>query len=798
MIPDSAEERQRLKMGDLQIQQLPKALPELSQSPPPSLFSLNSELETQDRGLDFYSSPFDNSFPYKGILSNERTFSSSSTASVSSFTDTSFTQNLRSAQQDSNKNSNDNFGLLTTSTPTRGPQNGSSAAADFHRLLDGGDFDGEFFPQGNQFNDSASTNAGVLGNKWESPTKSQNRFDFSFPTPDSSILTNGSGRDFDSDSSEHFMNSNNLQNLATQWNNGDVSSLLDNQLPESSSNAASALGNPVWNTSQVSANNVSDNDQQWDASILNRLSKQELLKFKAALKEKLDEYINNGNELFASQCQTAYMQVTEHLINNFLRVHDSEVAMANSNSNIASPNSLLGSPNPHVISPTSHNVSPLPLLPTPNESSFDRDRAFDRARMHRNATEYKVAPQTWHGILPPRNHRNATYSNKVFLGGLPWDIMENTLMHTFRAFGIIKIEWPGKDQVSSKLIKGYAYAIFENEKQVRHLLSNCTQDFTSSQEGKFFFKISSKKYRGKDVEVIPWGSTDSTFNQTCKIDAQRTIFVGALHGMVNAEALANIMNDLFGGVIFAGIDLDKNKYPIGSARVTFTNEESYMNAVESRYVFIKTARFTKKLQVDPYLEDHKCDVCDLQQGPYFCRETGCFHYFCRTCFQEAHATGDMATHEPIMRNHNNRQSYSPGGNAGVYTPSYNKWGNNQNVSSRFQNLNGNHHNMSDNYQGVNGNQQGGIGNHHNLNGNGLLHGNGTYNNLRHFGRIEPLQNGPNVHGKYNSGYHYGGPPRHGQQQQSMHHQQLQHNPQHQQFTQKYIGQVGHRQQQTRW
>lgn len=40
--------------------------------------------------------------------------------------------------------------------------------------------------------------------------------------------------------------------------------------------------------------------------------------------------------------------------------------------------------------------------------------------------------------------------------------------------------------------------------------------------------------------------------------------MGALHGMLNAEALAAILNDLFGGVVYAGIDTDKHKYPIGA------------------------------------------------------------------------------------------------------------------------------------------------------------------------------------------------------------------------------------------
>lgn len=34
------------------------------------------------------------------------------------------------------------------------------------------------------------------------------------------------------------------------------------------------------------------------------------------------------------------------------------------------------------------------------------------------------ATYTWSGQLPPRNYKNPTYSCKVFLGGVPWDITE--------------------------------------------------------------------------------------------------------------------------------------------------------------------------------------------------------------------------------------------------------------------------------------------------------------------------------------------------------------------------------------
>ena len=73
------------------------------------------------------------------------------------------------------------------------------------------------------------------------------------------------------------------------------------------------------------------------------------------------------------------------------------------------------------------------------------------------------------------------------------------------------------------------------------------------------------------------------------------------------------------GVIYAGLDTDKYKYPIGSGRVTFNNKNSYMKAVSAAFIEIKTLKFTKKVQVDPYLEDALCSNCLLKQGPYFCR-----------------------------------------------------------------------------------------------------------------------------------------------------------------------------------
>lgn len=55
---------------------------------------------------------------------------------------------------------------------------------------------------------------------------------------------------------------------------------------------------------------------------------------------------------------------------------------------------------------------------------------------------------------------------QVFLGGVPWDINDAMLVHAFKQFGLIRVEWPGSKQQGVPPPKGYVYIIFECEKQV--------------------------------------------------------------------------------------------------------------------------------------------------------------------------------------------------------------------------------------------------------------------------------------------------------------------------------------------
>ncbi|OQV21034.1 Cytoplasmic polyadenylation element-binding protein 1-B [Hypsibius exemplaris] len=272
----------------------------------------------------------------------------------------------------------------------------------------------------------------------------------------------------------------------------------------------------------------------------------------------------------------------------------------------------------------------------------------------------------WSGVLPARNASKSAFSCKVFLGGVPWDITEKDLMAAFRQFGELRVEWPGihdKSLKSNRMPKGHLYLIFEEEWSVKCLLGACTYDFHHGQHN-WFYKVASKRMLVKSVQVIPWQLADAVYTQpgydpkhVANMGAGK-IFVANLHGMITAEGLAKITNEMFGGVIAATLDTDKTKYPIGSGRVTFGNHESHMMAIRAGMIDIRTAKFSRQIKIDPYLEDSKCSLCNCDLGEFFCRNLMCFRYFCDRCWTWQHGSGEFRDHQWMRRPPRATTSYS--------------------------------------------------------------------------------------------------------------------------------------------
>ena len=101
--------------------------------------------------------------------------------------------------------------------------------------------------------------------------------------------------------------------------------------------------------------------------------------------------------------------------------------------------------------------------------------------------------------------------------------------------------------------------------------------------------------------------------------------------MVNVSVeLAMIMDRLYGGVCYAGIDTDPElKYPKGAGRVAFSNQQSYIAAISARFVQLQHGEIDKRVEVKPYvLDDQLCDECQGGRcggkfAPFFCANVTC-------------------------------------------------------------------------------------------------------------------------------------------------------------------------------
>lgn len=269
-------------------------------------------------------------------------------------------------------------------------------------------------------------------------------------------------------------------------------------------------------------------------------------------------------------------------------------------------------------------------------------------------------------------------SCKLFLGGVSWYTSDNDIVQRFMPYGLRHLELPSRFQqlpnpvagMGSQALAvaslGFAYLIFNNEMSVRQLLVDCscryskmplsailtancspsdycsvveTQRMKNDHRGKVSFYIDLPSSHGsKPVEVIPWALSDNNYFRpgvVPPLDPKRTVFIGNLHGTIRARELASMIEQIFNcSVEYAGIDIDKYRYPIGSGRVTFQRGADYSAAINTAFVDVRTSRFQKRIQIDPYLEDVVCPRCKRSDGPYFCRT--CFEYFCVDCWVLAH------------------------------------------------------------------------------------------------------------------------------------------------------------------
>ncbi|XP_072352500.1 cytoplasmic polyadenylation element-binding protein 2 isoform X2 [Scyliorhinus torazame] len=246
------------------------------------------------------------------------------------------------------------------------------------------------------------------------------------------------------------------------------------------------------------------------------------------------------------------------------------------------------------------------------------------------------------------------YSRKVFVGGLPPDIDEDEITASFRRFGPLVVDWPHKAESKSYFPpKGYAFLLFQEESSVQALIDACIEE-----DGKLYLCVSSPTIKDKPVQIRPWNLSDSDFvmDGSQPLDPRKTIFVGGVPRPLRAVELAMIMDRLYGGVCYAGIDTDPElKYPKGAGRVAFSNQQSYIAAISARFVQLQHGDIDKRVEVKPYvLDDQMCDECQGARcggkfAPFFCANVTCLQYYCEFCWANIHSRAGREFHKPLVK-----------------------------------------------------------------------------------------------------------------------------------------------------
>lgn len=137
--------------------------------------------------------------------------------------------------------------------------------------------------------------------------------------------------------------------------------------------------------------------------------------------------------------------------------------------------------------------------------------------------------------------------------------------------------------------------MYKDEIAVQRLIDCCIM-----QDGKLYLCVSSPTIKDKPVQIRPWNLADADFvmDGSQPLDPRKTIFVGGVPRPLRAVELAMIMDRLYGGVCYAGIDVDPElKYPKGAGRVAFSNQQSYIAAISARFIQLQHGEIDKRVRV---------------------------------------------------------------------------------------------------------------------------------------------------------------------------------------------------------
>lgn len=79
-----------------------------------------------------------------------------------------------------------------------------------------------------------------------------------------------------------------------------------------------------------------------------------------------------------------------------------------------------------------------------------------------------------------------------------------------------------------------------------------------------------------------------------------------------------IMDRLYGGVCYAGIDTDPElKYPKGAGRVAFSNQQSYIAAISARFVQLQHGEIDKRVRAGAHSVYYSAFFCWLSSIEVF-------------------------------------------------------------------------------------------------------------------------------------------------------------------------------------